>query len=683
MADNELKIIITADKTAAIAERQAFNAESKRLDKELLSDAEVLEKAKAEFIKRQNAQRIQEAAAANKTEIELAREKQAEEEKVAKELAESEKRAAKEADAAKRKSERDALAEKRAAAKEAEKLARETASAEATEARKTEAEKRRIARQQANAEKQAAREMEQALRERAKAEEKAARDLAAQKERWAKEESERTNDQVEQSEKQAEGIKRVAAGYLGLQTAIRAARFLADAWRDTAEKTERAAKAALDFERASRVSGTLKGISAEQMAPQVATLMAQTGLDQNEADNLIRQFEGSLPAGLQKGNISRGTADQLLVQAAMAQARQGGDAGTRGDLFGVLSQYQKIGSVEEGMGQAEAIRMALTEGRGDDTPLTNSLLHVSGSLVREGGPMGTLPELAALVGVTSLSAGPTMADTRALQVSRAVRGTTTKQMEAISKQFGIPVGSKMGLEERLGKVIPKLQEIGKTQDIQSWLTNTVDTPEENAQALVEVMSNWDVLQHRFAAARKASGQGSQAMEANQNFQGTAVGKDMAAGSLKDVGTYVAGSKYKDAEALIAESRAVRAAEPQTLARSMNDKISGWFGADPATSRVFYDLKALAAEKGVGLNVNEETPVANIQGMINQLREHGVDPMNLNQADITEKIREPLEAMSKAAENMNAAAEKISRAADRGAMNGKPTPPSAGIGEGTW
>lgn len=102
MADtNELVIRLTLDRSIAEAEAEAFHKAEKARIARTLTDAEVAEKARSAFINRENAQRVQAAAAASKTTIEQAKETAEAEKKLAKDAADAKKRADKQAAKAK------------------------------------------------------------------------------------------------------------------------------------------------------------------------------------------------------------------------------------------------------------------------------------------------------------------------------------------------------------------------------------------------------------------------------------------------------------------------------------------------------------------------------------------------------------------------------------------------------
>ena len=477
----------------------------------------------------------------------------------------------------------------------------------------------------------------------------------------------------------ASQILSMGASMIGLQGAGQILSQVKEAWKGIADEAVRAAEAAGLFHRESRVSGTLVGKTPEQVSPELLGLMTSSGLKREEADALYRQFYGSLPAGLQKGNITDDVAKQLLKETAVTAARQGGDTGVKGDLAGILPMFGKVESAQAGLGQLEAIRQALTEGRGDDTPLTRSLLNVAGTMVREGGPVGTLPELAALVGTTSLSAGPGMADTRALQIMRGVRGTTREQMQAIEKEFGIQAGSKMGLEERLGLMVPKLREVEKTQDVASWLTTAVGTPQEDAQALIEVMGNYDVLKKRFASARAGSTGGAAVVGQNKEFLNSALGRKMVAGSKEQAGQYLVGRQTQDAQALIESMRALQAAEPPSIGKQMEEmtyratSLGGWGRAEAKAHEI---LLSQGRRQGIDQLFPSEFPgtpaLTQIQHKMNVLRQHGQDPFEGSRALTGAFLDKPLERLITLQEQQLEATKQQTEAVAKGPLGaGRP------------
>jgi hypothetical protein len=370
-------------------------------------------------------------------------------------------------------------------------------------------------------------------------------------------------------------------------------------------------------------------------------------------------------------------------------ARLGGDQGTRGELLGLLGQFGKVGSATEGLAQAEAIRQALTAGRGDDTPLTRSLLNVAGSLAREGGMVGSLAENAALIGTTSLSGGPMMADTRALQVSRAVRGTSAKEMERIEAEFGIKVGSKEGLEARLAKIVPKLRQIGKTEDVSSWLTRNIGTSQENAQALIEIMENYEVFTERAKLAREtATAGGAKVMAENEAWRKTPMGRRMLAEAEGEAAKHVQGERVEGYQAMVAAAQAgIEARDPTALNNLKSSMHSvarlglGWLGVGSEAEET--TNAALAARlKRAGMSDPFNTPWGAFRGMfmspadrgnemIGLLRSKGIDPSDVVGEGVGSQIATKLDRLIDLQEMANRQRDEGNR--DRKAAADKPRP----------
>ena len=130
---DDLTIFLKLDRSLAERESSAYHAGEKARIGQLLSDAEVAEKAKVEFVRRANQQRIQEAARASKTSVELARDAAQREAKA-------------KADAAKEalKIEKEAADERARLDREIEKMMRDAARRRAAEERQEAAEKKRL-----------------------------------------------------------------------------------------------------------------------------------------------------------------------------------------------------------------------------------------------------------------------------------------------------------------------------------------------------------------------------------------------------------------------------------------------------------------------------------------------------------------------------------------------------------
>jgi hypothetical protein len=371
--------------------------------------------------------------------------------------------------------------------------------------------------------------------------EREAKQLQAIEDRYLRDEYRRRVAFQAHQEQEAEAAaeRRAQAVHRGVVAATGAAltgiKVLGDAYRKIREDSERAAEATLVLRKGLRVESVLKGEPQTTNKTLLESLQfrMETGLGEGGASDFTREFLGSIPIAEQKKNITPAVKAGLMVAAGRMAARQGGDAGTRGDLAGILGQFHRIGSVQQGLGELEGIRIALTEGRGDDTPLTRQLLKAAGSIVKEGGSVGSLTEMAALIGVTSLAAGPEEAGTRAEQVNRFFRAGLAKhgmgrgaEEPAADYLKGLGITEKTTLEEGMDKLHADLQKARAAgRDPEIYLAEHGVREYEVRRAVIETESNYDAFKQRMRAARGANANmGADVEKANQAFRESPEGR---------------------------------------------------------------------------------------------------------------------------------------------------------------
>lgn len=489
-----------------------------------------------------------------------------------------------------------------------------------------------------------------------------------QEERKAEEERKKAQEDT------ATSLDQLALRYVGIGAAVKAIDMIGDAWKRVADQQRQAHAEYIEILKNSRVGAAVSGSTPKQYAAETAALSASSGMPIAEADTFVRQFEGTVPIGFQKGNIDRNTADKVKAEGAKFGARLGGDQGTRGELLGILPQFGKIGSAKDAMGKMEAIRLALTEGRGDDSPLTRSLLNVAGKLGGEGGMVGSLEENAALVGTTSLAAGPLMADTRAIQLTRATRGTTAKTMQKTEDAFGLKVGNTLSLEDRLEKIIPKLRDIqGRGEDVVSWLTTNLEMPQEEAEALREFMPNFEVFKERAAKAREtAQGGGDAVVAENAAFGSTDLGRSMQAKAEGEAGRFLLGEKQKGFQGLAAKYGARRSKDDSLgtaasdIINSLGAKIFSGIGT-PEENDTLGALRDEIEKRGLRMPANASgvragftPPVQQGTAMMDTLRQAGVDPFQIVQGEIAKAITKPLDQVVEESKKQTEELKKLNR-----------------------
>ena len=149
-----------------------------------------------------------------------------------------------------------------------------------------------------------------------------------------------------------------------------------------------------------------------------------TGLDNDQANDALRRFEGGLPAAIANGNITgsstEGLAGAFFSEATRTGLRTGMKGGTSGLLAAKLAQGEKIDSVDTGLNKFGAIVDTLNRGDGDLDPLIQGLIKRSGGYVGQNLAFPNLGSFAAAQSVASLNASPSVAGTRVQQAARAL-----------------------------------------------------------------------------------------------------------------------------------------------------------------------------------------------------------------------------------------------------------------------
>jgi hypothetical protein len=329
-----------------------------------------------------------------------------------------------------------------------------------------------------------------------------------------------------------------------------------------------AAEATLKLRQTLAMEATLGGAgqTTEPAIQKAIGFRVRTGLGEKEATDFTRQYEGTTPIAFQKGNITQQVADELRVQAGIRTARQGGEAGTSAELAGILGQFGKVTSVKAGLSQLEAIRTALVEGRGDDPELNRQLLNVSGAMVKEGGVVPSLPEMAALIGVTSLSGGATQAGDRANQLYRGLRIGLTKHTRVKGSDQAqadylesLGITAKDTLESTLDKLVPDLAKARESgQDLDLYLASKNFRASEQRRAIIETFENYAPLKERMARAREAGLNeqlGEDEIAKNQEFLASPQGRFAVSKALGAAATVTRGVKAERLRVLTEETEA--------------------------------------------------------------------------------------------------------------------------------
>ncbi len=296
------------------------------------------------------------------------------------------------------------------------------------------------------------------------------------------------------------------------------------------EESERLAAANLKLRDSMRELANLQGHEGpdDQVAGEALLLGMASGLKPDEAVKFLEQFEGSIPAGREKGNIAPGKkdADRQAMEREMARegaafgARTGLSPETAGDLAGVVSQYTKINKIEDFAGQLGAMEYGLNAGRGKINPLAKSELGAAGNAIGAG-RVKDLAELGAWVGVAStVSKSAGSSGTQFKQVDNllnSIGGTTGDYLDRIG------VSGAKGDLNKLRALRADMQAHGG-EDWNKYLSEQGFHNRTDRAATVAMAKNLDVLEQRIAKAREQAATGAVTIALDRDFLGrTGVG----------------------------------------------------------------------------------------------------------------------------------------------------------------
>jgi hypothetical protein len=254
----------------------------------------------------------------------------------------------------------------------------------------------------------------------------------------------------------------------------------------------------------------------DQVVAQTIKQGIQAGMLPDDARQFMEQYEGSAPAGRTKGNIAPELESAVAVEGMKFGTRVNLQAKTAGDLTGVLSQYGKINSVEQAAGQLGSIAHGLNEGRGNLEPLTRSLIKTAGTIVEEnGGPVGSLPELAAMLGVASTNATPDRAGTMLTNAVLGMRHFKDDAQGQTLKDLGVT--PKMKFRDSLNLIAPKILAADKSgEGGDTWLRNHGWDNKQEITGILQLSRNLDVVDKRVKKAM-GKGDGKTVMDDNEKF----------------------------------------------------------------------------------------------------------------------------------------------------------------------
>jgi hypothetical protein len=322
----------------------------------------------------------------------------------------------------------------------------------------------------------------------------------------------------------------------------------------------------------------------DQVTGEALKLGLATGMTPGESVKFLEQFEGSIPAGRQKGNIGtdkmtpeqkKTLEQQMALEGARFGNRIGLDASTSGDLAGVAAQHGKIEKVEDLAGVLGGMAYGLNEGRGKVSTLAKSELGAAANAIGSG-RIKDLVEMGAFSGVAST-------------ISKGAAGSGTKfdQMDALLNtadgkggQFlqSIGVDKADGDLEKLRVLKDHLMQSGG-KDWNAYLAKQGFGSQWQRAATVGMIgtggSNFNVLEERIKKGRAMAGNGAQVMKDNAQFvDNSLVGdhrKGQAAQAAADFMKGREGEEFANARKM-ALARLTARGEIDTAATNATDRL---------------------------------------------------------------------------------------------------------------
>lgn len=340
---------------------------------------------------------------------------------------------------------------------------------------------------------------------------------------------------TEQTKAMNAGVMGGIVAFQGLAQVIDTIGELGEKIAEVRKKTVEMAEAAMGLRQEMRELANLKGADSpdDEVVASTVEFGIQAGMKPMQAKAYLEQYLGSNPAGLQRGNIGDGkrageSQDEYEkrvspITASIAKAgaqfgqRVGLQPSTAGDITGVLSQFEHVGSGTDASQTLGQITEGLNAGRGHLEPLMRVLANTAGAIVEEnGGGIGSLNELSVMLGMMSTHHAPTQAGTYLKKATREIRQAAMNKGELGEKMRQMNVGpndSTMEAMKKMGPTIAKAEAEGITPD--NWARSIGFKDEAAIQAVYETYKDQDLYKLRMEKSKAITGKSVETK--NDNF----------------------------------------------------------------------------------------------------------------------------------------------------------------------
>lgn len=275
-------------------------------------------------------------------------------------------------------------------------------------------------------------------------------------------------------------------------------------------------------------------------------ITTSSGLPFNEATEYGSKYQSAIFAGVQRGNITPQVAAEMEKQGAVLGERYGLDAGTSGELMGMIPLYSKIDTAAKGLAIGDASIQALMEGKGEISSLTRSELGSAAQYLKgEGANSGLFQgsnafvDFSTFVGVASLaSKSGASSGVRAEQALRALNRFGGKTGDFLKKHGITP---EMDASARLRALQPILSD----PQADLLLQNAGFGNQRERAALIHMGSNVGLLDERTQRFRQKAGDVAGVTARNQQYLTSLVGQSRLAAAAEEFGEYKQGADAQE------------------------------------------------------------------------------------------------------------------------------------------
>ena len=264
------------------------------------------------------------------------------------------------------------------------------------------------------------------------------------------------------------------------------------------------------------------------------------------------QFEGSVPAGEQKGHITAAQKEALKGEGLAFGNRIGLDEKAAGDLTGVIPQYVDMTKDEKGkpltteqgvdkaLGQLNAMTAGLMDGRGEITTLARSEVGAAAGMLAAG-HVTDHAEMGALAGVAStFSKSASGSGTAVKQMDRLVNESLDEAGE-FNKSIGVADAKGDPAKLRVLKAHIDAQRSAAPDpskfDPKGYLQSKGFHNDTELDSTLAFLENLGVLDQRIEKGRAAAKDGKSVRAANQRYRSSLVGQDRQGRAIKEAGEY--------------------------------------------------------------------------------------------------------------------------------------------------